>query len=78
MCGVVGGWPRGGTLDSPRLRGACLRGRVFAGVERWVCAPVHAEPRDKEPEVRPIWLSSLPGGCVVVWARGQGGVTPLT
>lgn len=34
-----------GALRSPSLGGGCLRGRVFT-VERWVCAPVHAEPGD--------------------------------
>lgn len=36
----------GGTLGSPSLGDGCLCGRVFTGVERWVCAPVHAEPGD--------------------------------
>lgn len=46
VCVEVGGGPRGGTLGSPSLGGGCLRGRVFTGVERWVCAPVHAELGD--------------------------------
>lgn len=41
----------GGTLGSPSLGDGCLRGRVFTGVERWVCAPVHADRGIQEPEV---------------------------
>lgn len=46
--------------------GECLRGRVFTGVERWVCA-LHEDPRDWNLGATHR-VPSLSGGCVVVGA----------